>query len=89
MRVSQAEYQLLHPIPQLHHVLDVLGVSGRVRPRQQRMEDDDRLIQVPNEHALQGRGNVQAGEVQGLGAMVKLGVEELLRRPRHRPPEER
>lgn len=43
--ISCIHFQITHP-----------SVSVGVRPREQRMENDDCFVQIPNEHALEGNG---------------------------------
>lgn len=55
VNVRHVEDHLLHPVAQLHDHVLVLRVPIRVDPRQQRVEDDDRLVQIPHEHAIRRR----------------------------------
>lgn len=52
VRVAQLVDHALHLHGQLVQVIVVLGVGGRILAGQQRMENDDGLVQIPDEHAL-------------------------------------
>lgn len=52
MRVAQLVDHALHLHGQLVQMIVILRIRRRILAGQQRMEDDDRLVQIPDEHAL-------------------------------------
>jgi len=80
VNVGQTEYEALHLQAEVDCQLRVLGEALRVRAGQERVEDDDGLVQVPDEDALElivgGAGRVKGGGGRRgqLGVYLKRGL---------------
>lgn len=65
MRVGHVEDHLLHAEGDGHQGAVVFGVSVGIAARQQRVEDDERLVQIPDEHPLRWLHRLTVPGVRG------------------------